>query len=162
VTRSPHAVARWEAAGDAAYTPGMDGFNIVVPIEVAFRDVDAMGHTNNAVYLTWFENGRVALWRAITRDEHSDYARVPFVLARAEIDFRAPTFVGERLRLGIRTTRIGGRSFESRYRIERDADGELVAEGTSVQVMYDYRERRSMAMPDDFRARLAEIDDLDP
>lgn len=138
----------------------MDAFNIVAPVEVTFRDTDAMGHANNAVYLTWFENARIALWRAIARDPQADYGQVPFVLARAEIDFRSPCYVGQRLRVGIRTTRIGNRSFESVYRVEREADGGLAAEGTSVQVMYDYRARSSMPMAEDFRRRLIEIDGL--
>lgn len=138
----------------------MDGFRIVVPIEVTFRDTDAMGHANNAVYLTWFENGRIALWRAISGDDRADYGDVPFVLARAEVDYRAPTYVGQRLRLGIRTVRVGGRSFDSEYRLEDAASGAVVAEGRTVQVMFDYRARRSMAMPEDFRRRLGEIDEL--
>lgn len=138
----------------------MEGFRIVIPIEVTFRDTDAMGHANNAVYLTWFENGRIALWRAIVGDDRADYGDVPFVLARAEIDYRAPTYVGQQLRLGIRTVRLGGRSFDSEYRIENAADGAPVAEGRTVQVMYDYRAKRSMPMPEDFRRRLTEIDGL--
>ena len=53
------------------------------------RSGDAMRHANNAVYLTWFENGRIGYWRAMTEPhgESADYAAVPFVLARAEIDF---------------------------------------------------------------------------
>lgn len=138
----------------------MKGFNVVVPLEVTFRDTDAMRHANNAVYLTWFENGRIGYWRAMTEPhgERADYAAVPFVLARAEIDFRAPAFVGDRLQLGVRLSRLGSRSFDFTYRLERPSDGGLLAEGTTVQVMYDYRLGRSVAMPAEFRARLLEID----
>lgn len=135
----------------------MQGFNVVVPVDVTFRDTDAMGHANNAVYLTWFENGRFGYWRAMV-GEHADYAKVPFVLARAELDYRAPAFGGERLRLGVRLTRIGNRSFDLAYRLENVRDGRLLADGMTVQVMYDYRTGASMPMPDDFRARLIDID----
>ncbi|MBK6404207.1 MAG: thioesterase family protein [Holophagales bacterium] len=40
-------------------------FPCVVGVEVRFRDLDAMGHVNNAVYLTYFEQARLAFWRAI-------------------------------------------------------------------------------------------------
>lgn len=136
----------------------MEGFSIVIPIEVTFRDTDAMGHANNAVYLTWFENGRIGYWRAMQSDPGADYAAVPFVLARAEIDFRAPAHVGERLSLGVRLSRLGGRSFDFVYRLVRDSDGALLAEGHTVQVTYDYRARHSVPMPDWFRQRLVEID----
>jgi acyl-CoA thioester hydrolase len=83
---------------------------------------------------------------------------VPFVLARAEIDFRAPCHVGERLLIGVRLTQIGSRSFTFGYRLERVADGALLAEAVSVQVMYDYAVGATIAMPSDFRDRLYAID----
>jgi len=135
----------------------MESFNVTVQVEVTFRDVDAMGHANNAVYLTWFECGRIGYWKAMRGDD-ADYVKVPFVLARTEIDFLAPTFTGQRLTVGARVTRLGGRSFNMAYRIEREADGTIVAEGSSVQVMYDYAARRSMPMPDEFRDTLVRID----
>lgn len=135
----------------------MDGYNVVVPIDVTFRDIDAMGHANNAVYLTWCENGRIGYWKAM-RGPDADYTEVPFVLARAEIDFRASAHVGERLSMGVRTTRIGQRSFDMQYRLVRDADDLLLAEARSVQVMFDYASRASMPMPADFRAGLVAID----
>ena len=143
---------------------GMDSFNVTVPVEVTFRDVDAMGHTNNAVYLTWFECGRIGYWKAM-RGSDADYVKVPFVLARTEIDFLAPTFVGQRLTVGARVSRLGERSFNMAYGITRESDGVVVAAGTSVQVMYDYEVRRSMPMPDEFRRTLVRIDGealLDP
>ncbi len=142
----------------------MESFNVTVQVEVTFRDVDAMGHANNAVYLTWFECGRIGYWKAMRGDD-ADYVKVPFVLARTEIDFLAPTFTGQRLTVGARVTRLGDRSFNMAYRIAREADGVIVAEGSSVQVMYDYTARRSMPMPDEFRATIVRIDGeelLDP
>jgi acyl-CoA thioester hydrolase len=135
----------------------MEGFNVTVPIGVTFRDVDAMGHTNNAVYLTWFECGRIGYWRAV-RGPDANYADVPFVLARTEIDFVAATFAGEQLQVGARVVRLGTRSFDMAYRIVRVADQALVAQGVSVQVMYDYATRKSMPMGDEFRDALVRID----
>ncbi len=135
----------------------MEDFSVTVPGEVTFRDVDAMGHANNAVYLTWFECGRIGYWKAI-EGEAANYADVPFVLARTEIDFVLPTYAGERLVVGTRVTRLGNRSFDMAYRIERRQDGALIASGTSVQVMYDYSARASMPMPEEFRATVIRIE----
>jgi len=125
--------------------PNLEDFKVIVPIEVSFRDTDAMGHANNAVYLTWFENGRMGYWNAV-EGHAADYREVPFVLGHAEVDYRAPAFAGERLSLGVRLGRIGTRSFEFVYRLVRDADDTLMAEGSTVQVMYDYAAHRSMPM----------------
>ncbi len=54
-------------------------FTVVHEILPRFRDTDAMGHINNAVYVTYLEVARQAYWRQL--DAHSDYRRVPFTLA---------------------------------------------------------------------------------
>jgi acyl-CoA thioester hydrolase len=45
----------------------MPDFRFNYPIEVRFSDTDAMGHVNNAVYLTYFEQARLAYWRELWR-----------------------------------------------------------------------------------------------
>lgn len=135
----------------------MDEFRVTVPVEVTFRDIDAMGHANNAVYLTWFECGRIGYWKAMQGDE-ADYADIPFILARTEIDFRQSAMSGETLHVGCRVTRMGTRSFDMAYRIERARDGRLMAEGTSVQVFYDYAGRTSAPISDEFRAAVLRVD----
>src|SRR5260221_7112158 len=54
---SSHAFGCRATRGDT-----MEGYRFVQPIEVRFRDVDAVGHVNNAVYLTYIESARVAWW----------------------------------------------------------------------------------------------------
>ena len=96
-------------------------FPCVVGVEVRFRDLDAMGHVNNAVYLTYFEQARLAFWRAIhpggAPDEAIDPARIGFVLARAECDYASPVRLGERLLVGCRAGDFGTSSFAFDYRI---------------------------------------------
>ena len=92
----------------------MQGFRVVTQVTPRFRDTDAMGHLNNAVYMTYFEMARTAYWRELTGD--ADYQKVPFILAHTTIDFRSPAFVYETLRVGIRVVRLGNRSFEFVYR----------------------------------------------
>ncbi len=130
----------------------MDGFRLLVPIEPRFRDTDAMGHLNNAVYVTYFEVARAAYWRALTGDPN--YQRVPFILAHTTIDFRSPAFVGEALEIGIRVARLGGKSFTCEYRIEEQASRRLVCEGRSVQVIFDYEKDRSYEIPESLRAAI--------
>ena len=55
------------------------GFTLTHEITPRFRDTDAMGHINNAVYVTYLEVARQAYWQAL--DDQSDYRRVPFILA---------------------------------------------------------------------------------
>ena len=71
----------------------MSGSAFVYREQVRFRDLDAMGHVNNAVFLTYIESARVAflqdLGAAPTLEDMS------IIVARIEIDFRAPVGFGE-------------------------------------------------------------------
>ena len=82
----------------------MQGFRVATPIVPRFRDTDAMGHLNNAVYLTYFEVARTAYWTELTGTRN--YHEVPFILAHTTIDFRSPAFVYEVLEVGIRVARL--------------------------------------------------------
>ncbi len=125
----------------------MEGFDFVYRDTVRFRDVDAMGHVNNAVYLTYLEDARIAFLRPLGAD-------VPdMILARAEIDFRAPLAEGDELEIGVRPVRVGTKSFELEYEVR--VGDEVAAEAKTVIVSYDYASGRPVAVPDHWREKLA-------
>ena len=111
------------------------GFTLAHELAPRFRDTDAMGHINNAVYITYLEVARQEYWRVLSEDE--DYSRVPFILAGVQIDFRSEARVSEVLHIGIRCDWIGNKSFAFGYEIREKRSGRLVVEATSVQVCYD-------------------------
>jgi acyl-CoA thioester hydrolase len=121
-------------------------------IEVQFRDGDPLGHVNNAVYITYFEVARFAYCReALGYDE---WGPLSFIMARVECNFRSQARLADVLDLRIRLSEIGRSSFAFEYEIVQASDGRLVADGRSVQVMFDYAAQRSVPVPDDFRARV--------
>lgn len=119
-------------------------------LAVRFRDLDAMNHVNNAVYLTYLEEARLAFSRVMGVD-WARFREQGFVLARCEIDYRLPAVLGDVLRIGLQVGRVGRSSFDFLYRIQRDSDGRLIAEAKTVQVCYDYRAQRPMRIPADWR-----------
>ena len=127
----------------------MDGFPFVHRETVRFRDLDGMGHVNNAVYLTYLEQARLA-WFG-TGD---GFALDDVILARTEVDFRSPLQVGEEVEIGVRPARIGTKSFELEYELR--AGGRLVAEAKSVLVGYDYDRGESIPVPERWQRRLTE------
>lgn len=110
---------------------------------VRFRDCDAMGHVNNAVYSTYLEEARLGVL--------GDLA--DFILARVEIDFRAELRAGEEIEVTSWCSRMGTKSLELSHEI-RTPD-RLVAEAKSVLVGYDYSRGASVELPDAVRALLA-------
>ena len=110
---------------------------------VRFRDCDAMGHVNNAVYLTYLEESRIGVLGGLAE----------FILARVELDFRSELRVGEDVEVRTRCSRIGTKSFELEHVIS--ANGRVVADARSVLVSYDYERGESVPVPDELRERLA-------
>ena len=115
---------------------------------VRFRDVDMLGHVNNAVYLTYLEQARVAFLSP------RDASYTNMILARCEIDFRAQVSVGEVVEISLWPTRIGNRSFELSY--EMKVGDRLVAEAKTVLVAFDYERGESRPLPDAWRKLLGE------
>ena len=115
---------------------------------VRFRDLDGMGHVNNAVFSTYLEQARLA-W--FGEDEEMPLRDV--ILARTEIDFRDQVGVGEVVEIGVRPVRVGTKSFELEYELR--AYGRTVAEAKSVLVGYDYERAQSTRVPERWRRRLS-------
>ena len=110
---------------------------------VRFRDCDAMGHVNNAVYSTYLEEARIGVLGGLN----------DFILARVEINFRSELRVGEEVEVRTRCPRVGTKSFDLEHVIA--ADGRVVAEAKSVLVSYDYERGESVPVPEELRRRLA-------
>jgi acyl-CoA thioester hydrolase len=121
-------------------------------MQIRFRDTDAMGHINNAVYVTFLEIARQEYWSQVMGI--ASYADCGLILARTEIDFRSPAFSGEPIEVAIRACRLGRSSFDFAYEIRHSTSGRLVAEALSVQVMYDYAAHCSRELSEAERSRM--------
>jgi len=130
-------------------------FEHTTDIDVRFRDTDAMGHVNNAVYLTYIEVARQEHWQRLA--PQIDYNHVPFVVAHANIDFRSPAEVGETIRVALRADWIGRSSYGLSYELRERDSGRLLAEATTVIVTYDYAAHRPMPVPDWLREGLERV-----
>ncbi|MDB4900668.1 MAG: hypothetical protein JWN53_2476 [Gemmatimonadetes bacterium] len=123
-----------------------------VSLQLRYNDYDARGHVNNAVYLSYFEIGRVEAWRSVLGD-----VEPRFIVAAAQITYRSPAIVGEPLAIEVTTTEVRNKAWVWRYRIVDERDDRLIAEGETTQVMYDYEARTTIPVPDDTRAALVRI-----
>lgn len=113
------------------------GKRVTVAITVRFRDIDVMGHVNNAVFLTYFEEGRKTFLREVWGI--AEPAEYPFILARIACDYLKPIQLGDRVSLSVGVANLGTKSFTFSYALHDPADESvLYGRGESVMVMYDY------------------------
>jgi len=118
--------------------------------EVEFRDLDGLGHVNNAVYLSYLESAKVQYFREVVGAGNLGELGI---VADAKIAYRSPAFFGERLEIGVRVGRVGTKSVEFEFEI-RGPDGRLVAEASSVHVAFDYASREPIELPEEWKRRI--------
>jgi acyl-CoA thioester hydrolase len=119
-------------------------------VGVRWRDTDALGHINNAVYLTYLEEARDAFYLRALGDPI-------YVVVRLEIDFRAEVRHADRsVRVEIAVEQMGTTSLTTRETLRR-ADGEIAAEARVTTVRWNQDLRAAVPFSDEERARLAEF-----
>ena len=130
-------------------------------VEVRLSDTDAMGHVNNARYLTYVEIARVAYYEHVTGNPlpiGAHGAEEGMILAEIRMTYRTPAFYGETLTVESRVERIGRTSFGMVHRMtapeSRYGPGRLIAVADSVLVSYDYQQECPIPVPDEWRAAM--------
>jgi acyl-CoA thioester hydrolase len=133
---------RIATSADPRDLPG--AFHHRVGIDVRFADTDAMGHVNNAVYLTFCETARIRYWTDVTGEPLAarHHGAESLILAEARITYRAQVFHTDRVTVETRATRVGRSSFTLEHRLTAaaapDGPARLVAVSDSILVRYDY------------------------
>jgi acyl-CoA thioester hydrolase len=130
----------------------MSGGPVRVEIDVAWGEMDAFRHVNNAVYARWLETARIAYFERVGL---LAYDSVGPILARQAIDFRKPIEFPDRVTVEVHVPRLGTSSFQMRYQVtSRAQGGALVAEGESIIVLYDYKQGVKVPLSDALRAAI--------
>jgi acyl-CoA thioester hydrolase len=121
-------------------------------IQMRFRDIDGMGHVNNAVYLSYVELARTQFYMHQANKRTLD--EIDFILARVEIDFESQATWGDQIQVAVWPSKIGNSSFTLSYEVKEKRSGRILARAKSVLVSYDYERRKSKPIPDEFRTLL--------
>ncbi len=130
------------------------------PIKVRFRDLDAFGHVNNAVYFTFMEMARVEYFTQLGLTKLGEYPTPFFIIAEATCQYKLPIQLETSLVVQVRVSRLGNSSFDMEYRFVEESSGALLATGRTVQVVYDYSAGCSVPMPAAWREALTSFESL--
>lgn len=122
----------------------------MVEVDVRYRDLDTFVHVNNAVYLTYFEQARVAYFAELGWTSRDDSV----VVARAEVNYRRPIVLGQQVQVGCRVSRFGTKSYTMEYVVL--ADGEPAADGVTVQAYVSAG--RGAPLPEDLKQRIRSVE----
>ena len=130
-------------------------------IQIRFKDVDAMGHVNNANHFTYFELARVHYFNEVV-NETINWSKQGIILAHMEIDYRTPILLTDEVWVYSGVIRFGAKSFELGYQIVRIIKGEevIAAEGKSVQVCFDYETNQTISVPELWKEKVEAYEPL--
>ena len=115
-----------------------------------FNDIDVYNHVNNAVYLTYFEEARVAC--TLASGLRARFTRAcSTIVAHADIDYKAPAFFGDALHIEVDVGAIGRSSYDYLYSVRRPATDTLIATGRTVQVCFNFELNTVVRVPEDWK-----------
>ncbi|RFU11528.1 acyl-CoA thioesterase [Rhodobacteraceae bacterium W635] len=122
-TLSPGALAIAKVPGDWPFG---------IADAVRFNELDVLNHANNAAYVSWLENVRIAYFMDYGITDYVSEDRPTIVMRNLEIDFREPLHLAERYVVTARSVEYGRSSWRMENAIFRD--GAVAATATCILV----------------------------
>jgi len=139
-------------------TTSIKDFKHKIKIKVRFSDLDAMRHVNNATYLTYLEEARIAYYKDIFNMPKKDLD-FSAVVAKIEISYLQPIVLGEEVEVLSRTVKFGKKSsdIENLIVVERNGEKIVAAQTFTKLVSYDYETLQSIETPADVVKQIREF-----
>ena len=138
----------------------MPEYRFYHPITVRYGDLDPQGHVNNAKYLTYFEQSRIAYIQHLGLWDGKSFMDVGIILVEARVTFFSTVRLGQEVRVGVRVTRMGNKSFDMEYSLEDIPTSRELAFGFAVLVTYDYENRQSIPIPEVWRHAICTFEEI--
>lgn len=127
-----------------------------MPAQLRFSDVDRFGHVNNSVYFALFDMCKTKYFLDVIGP--SVFERLAIVIANVNADFLAPIYYPDEIVIQTSTIGLGNKSFTLFQRALNVRTREVKCECTTIMVVFDTQESRSVRMPDDWKQKLAEYE----
>ncbi len=135
----------------------MEPFKRKTPIQIRFKDIDKLGHVNNANHITYFELARMDYFDAIADEQVKiDWVNEGVILAKMEMEYKQPILLEDKIFVYTWVSRIGSKSFDMACSIVRDVNGTEteMAKGLAIIVCFNYTTNQSIAIPEMWKKKM--------
>lgn len=129
------------------------------PLQIRFKDIDALGHVNNANHLSYFEYARIQYFDDLIGGE-IDWETEGMILAHQSVSYKKPIYLKDKIQIATWFVKSGTTSFEVAYEIvrtEKDGTETICATGSSVLVCYNYKTQSPVPIPQRWLDKMAEL-----
>ncbi len=139
----------------------MSQFRFYHSIEIRYGDLDPQGHVNNAKHLTYFEQARIAYLLELglfTKDQ--SFMEIGVILADVHITYLEPVYFGQNIKVGVHIAEMRNKSMTWDQNIVDVESGKEIAKGEVVMVTYDYREGKTIPIPQEWKEKISTFERL--
>lgn len=138
----------------------MTNFKFYNPIQIRYGDIDAQGHLNNVRFIQYMETSRFAYLIELGLWDGKDFQALGLIVADVHVAYLAPITILQKIRCGVRVSRIGNKSITFEYILEDVNSGAAMATGETVMVAYDYPTLSSVPVSAEWRQLITEYETL--
>ena len=139
----------------------MSEFKFYIPITVRYGDIDAQWHVNHTCFITYMEQARFEYYKELGLFDGKSFLDLRGIIADVHVAYLGPIVLGQNIRVGTRTARIGNKSITFEYVIEDTDSGSVLSKAEIVVVAYDYRAQKSVPVPLEWREKLSAYEGKD-
>lgn len=139
----------------------MASFRFYHPVEVRYGDLDPQGHVNNSKHLTYFEQARIQYMIQLglfTKDQ--SFMEIGVILADVHIIYFEPIYFGQSIKVGVHAAKFGNKSMTWEQNIIDADSGKELARGEVVIVTYDYKQEKTISIPQEWKERIMQFEGL--
>jgi acyl-CoA thioester hydrolase len=133
-------------------------YPVVVQVPVAWGEMDAFQHVNNIVYFRYFENARIAYSEKVGLHRYREETGIGPILGSVACKFKIPLTFPDVVSIGARVIDIEADRLTMKHIVVSARHNKIAAEGDGVIVIYDYREGKKTALPEELRKRILELE----
>jgi acyl-CoA thioester hydrolase len=135
----------------------MNPYRHKTPIQIRFKDVDRLGHVNNANHITYFELARVEYFNALMGELKIDWENESLILAKIEMEYKQPIMLDDRIVVYTWISRLGSKSFDmscSIVKVGKDGTETEAAKGLAIIVCFNYKLNQTIPIPESWKEKM--------
>lgn len=131
---------------------------VILDVPLAWGEMDAFGHVNNAVYFRWFESARMSYFERLGWPELQRETGIGPILHSTQARFRSPLVWPDTVTVATRVTGVGSDRFTMLYEVRSRRLGTVAAEGSGLIVAFDYRAMGKAPLPRAIQERIQQLE----
>ena len=123
-------------------------FDFWTSLRTRWNDMDALGHVNHTVFLSYMETARVETYMQLGFDGINKRMDKSTILANIEVTYLAQLSHPSSLKIGHRIIRIGTKSYDLISGIFLQQDNNLLCSAYFKMVSFNYEINKTILVPD--------------